>query len=155
MSADDPRPVTVVATFAFCVVSGIVPFASAELYLLSASALLPRGVAPWLVVAAASGQMVGKTVMYFAGRGALRLPGERLRRTIAEVQRRFGSRQALGDTLLLTSASLGLPPFYLVSIASGMLRVPLVRFLVLGLSGRLVRFAAIVLFPQLGRGWGG
>lgn len=53
---------------------------------------------------------------------------------------------------MLVSAVVGLPPFYVVSIACGLLRFPFARFFVLGLLGRLVHFGVIVMAPQLFKG---
>jgi membrane protein YqaA with SNARE-associated domain len=143
---------TFFATLGVCALSAVVPFVNAELYLVAASALAPRGLVVPLIVAGAVGQMIGKTVMYYAGRGAVRLPSERLRKGIATVREKYGDRRALGDPIVFTSASLGFPPFYIVSVACGLLRVNVVRFIILGLVGRLIRFSIIVLAPQLIKG---
>lgn len=147
----------VLGTFAICVLSAIVPFVNAELYLIGASAAVRPGVAWMLVIAAALGQMAGKSVMYYAGVGALALPGDRLRRMVAQVRERYEGAGATGTTLgtgvILLSAGVGLPPFYVVSIACGLLRIPFMQFFVLGLAGRLVRFGVIVLAPQLLKIW--
>ena len=136
-------------TFAFCIVSALIPVANAELYLLSAAALAPRELALPLAAAAALGQMVGKLLMYLAGRGAVRLPGERMRRVLEEVRAKYAHRGAIGGAVLFTSAAAGIPPFYIVAVAAGVLRAPLAQFVVLGFVGRLIRFGAVVLFPNL------
>ncbi len=46
------------------------------------------------------------------------------------------------------SALSGFPPFFLVSIAAGMLTFPLMPFIILGFAGRLIRFAVAVFFPH-------
>lgn len=151
------EPAAVLGTFAVCVLSAIVPFVNAELYLIAASAYAAPGLAWMLVIAAALGQMAGKSLMYYAGVGALSLPGERLRRMVAQVRERYEGAGAAGTTLgtgvILLSASLGLPPFYVVSIACGLLRIPFIQFFALGLVGRLARFGVIVLAPQLVKFW--
>lgn len=50
--------------------------------------------------------------------------------------------------VLFASAFTGFPPFYLTSIASGAVRLPFSRFLVIGFAGRLLRFGALVMVPQ-------
>lgn len=151
--------VTVLVTFAVCVASAIIPVVNAELYLIAASALATPGVAWMLVIAGALGQMVGKSLMYYAGVGALQLPSERLQRMVAQVRERYQGTGATGSTLgtgvILLSATVGLPPFYVVSIACGLLRIPFLQFFVLGLLGRLVRFGVMVLAPQLVKAWTG
>jgi membrane protein YqaA with SNARE-associated domain len=144
-------------TFGVCALSAVVPVVNSEIYLLAASAMAPRELAVPLILAAASGQMLGKSVMYFAGVGALRLPSERLRRMVARVEERYRAAgkggATLGGGVILLSAVVGLPPFYVVSIACGLFRIPFAQFFVLGLFGRLVRFALIVLAPQAWKAW--
>lgn len=148
---------TFLTTFGVCAFSAVFPIVNTELYLLGASALAPRELAVPLIVAAASGQMLGKSIMYFAGVGALRLPSERLRRMVARVEARYHAAgkggATLGGGVILLSAIVGLPPFYVVSVACGLFRIPFAQFFVLGLFGRLVRFAAIVLAPQAWKAW--
>lgn len=164
MLPDRPsRPAPMNATLAFlttfgvCAFSAVVPLVNAELYLLAASALAPRELAVPLILAAAFGQMAGKSLMYLAGVGALKLPGERLRRVVAQADARYHRAATGGATLgggvILLSAIVGLPPFYIVSVACGLLRIPFMQFLVLGLAGRLVRFTVIVLAPQFWKAW--
>lgn len=146
-------------TFGVSAFSAIVPVVNTEIYLLAASALAPRELAIPLVIAAATGQMLGKSLMYLAGVGALRLPSERLRRTVARVEARYQQAGAGGATLgggiIFLSAVVGLPPFYVVSVACGLFRIPFMRFLVLGIVGRLIRFAVIVFVPQAYKAWSG
>jgi membrane protein YqaA with SNARE-associated domain len=142
---------TVLATYGVLLLSAVVPFVNAELYLIAAAALAPRDLLVPLIVAATLGQMTGKLLMYYAGRGAVHLPSARVRRAIATVRTRYADRSALGDLTILASASVGLPPFYVVSIAAGMLGIHVARFAALGTVGRAARFAAIVLAPQLFR----
>ena len=140
---------TILGTLAYSVLSAMIPVLNAEIYLLGASALLPRSLAIPLVVAGSVGQMIGKLVMYYAARGALHLPNARLQRAVATVHARYANSAALGDVVLFSSSTLGLPPFYIVTVAAGVLRIPVVRFTVIGLVGRLLRFGVVVLAPQL------
>ena len=144
-------------TFGVCALSAVVPIVNSEIYLLAASAMAPRELAIPLVLAAASGQMLGKSIMYFAGVGALRLPSERLRRMVGQVEARYQAAgrggATLGGGIILLSAVVGLPPFYVVSIACGLFRIPFAQFFVLGLIGRLVRFGVIVFAPQAWKAW--
>jgi len=144
---------TVLGTFGFCLLSSVLPFLSAELYLLAASALVPPSVAPFLILAAAIGQMLGKSVLYFAGRGALELRPGRLRSMVDSVRQRYEQKgaaaPALGATMVLASAGTGVPPFFVVTVACGMFRVPYPTFLVLGMIGISARFSVVVLAPQL------
>jgi membrane protein YqaA with SNARE-associated domain len=142
---------TFLTTFGVCVLSAIVPIVNAELYLIGASSISPPHAVPALIVGAALGQMVGKSLLYYGGRGALRLPSARLRRMVEAVQLRYatgGAAPALGGTVILASSTVGLPPFYVTSVACGIFRIPYAQFFLLGLLGMLVRFSVVVLAPQ-------
>jgi len=138
-------------TFGVCVVSAMIPVVNAEIYLLSASALAPRSLVVPLILAATLGQMVGKVVMYYAARGAVKLPWRWMERGIGAVEARFRNREGLGGLVLFSSATAGFPPFYAVTVAWGLLRMRLAHFLVVGFIGRLLRFTVVVLLPQLAK----
>jgi membrane protein YqaA with SNARE-associated domain len=140
------------ATFGFSLLGGLIPVLNVELYLVSAATVAPRCLALSLILLAASGQMVAKSSLYLAGRGAAGLPARLRSKRMQAAAERIRSRQRIGDLFLFGSAVTGLPPFYAVSIASGAVKVPFARFLVLGLFGRCLRFSAVVLAPQALRG---
>jgi membrane protein YqaA with SNARE-associated domain len=145
-------------TFGYCVVGALVPFLNTELYLIGASAISPPEYLPAIVAAAALGQMVGKSLLFYAGRGALSLPSQRLRRMVEGVQRRYstgGAAPALGATVIIASSGAGLPPFYITTIACGIFRIPYAQFFGLGLVGMLARFTVVVAAPQVVKTMGG
>ena len=139
----------VLATFVYCIGSAVIPVMHAEAYLITVSALTPPALAWALVLAATAGQMVGKVAMYWAGRGALRLPSERMRRRLAAVRARYEGHRGVGNGLIFVSASSGLPPFYVIAVVAGMLRVPLRSFVSFGTAGRFLRFTVAVFLPHL------
>jgi membrane protein YqaA with SNARE-associated domain len=136
-------------TFAVCVAGSIIPLINTEVYLVSAVALSPDGWVIPLVLAATFGQMTGKVVMYYAGRGVVHIPYERVRTRMVAMQARLQARPRAGAAVLLASATVGLPPLYVVSIACGAVRMNLLAFFVIGTVGRLVHFAAVAAIPQL------
>jgi membrane protein YqaA with SNARE-associated domain len=134
--------------FGAAVVSAVVPAVNAEVVLLAASAALPLRYAWVLITAATLGQMVGKVAMFYGGRGVKFLQRGRLKEKVdglGDVMRR---RNGATGWFVLTSAATGLPPFYMVSVASGLIGVPISQFAVLGTLGRFIRFAVVVMFPQ-------
>ena len=138
------------ATFVYCMASGIVPILNAELFLIGLAAVTPPS-RLWVIVAlATAGQMVAKTVMYLGGRGVFRLPLGRRRVDLEAVRARV-ARWRSKELLVFVSAALGLPPFYVISILAGTLRFPFPRFFACGLAGRVLRFSLIVAMPPLGR----
>lgn len=135
-------------TFAVCVVGSIVPLINTEIYLISVSALSPPEFVVPLVIAATVGQMSGKVAMFYAGRGILNLKSERVRSRVHAVRDRMNSRPKLAKFTLFSSATLGLPPLYVVSIACGTVGMGLLSFLVIGSIGRLIHFAVVAYLPQ-------
>jgi membrane protein YqaA with SNARE-associated domain len=135
------------ATFAIAVVSGVVPVVNAELYLIGvvlAVGGIPEALALALLVAL--GQMIAKAVIYRASRGAAQFGERRTQKLAAKLERARAlaerhRRKPLGVTFV--SASLGLPPFYVVSILAGILEVRFRAFFAVGLAGRSLRFGTI------------
>lgn len=126
-----------------CVVSGVVPLVNAELLVVAAAVAVPPAALPLVVVASTVGQMVSKTLLFGLARWApAKLPDRataRLDRAVEAVRERGGT----AGTLLFASALVGLPPFYGLSLAAGVLGMPLPLFLATGTSGRALRFAGI------------
>lgn len=148
-----------VATFAVCLLSALVPVVNAEAYLV-ATAVVGNGEPGRLAVlalAAAAGQMLGKMAFFCLGAGLVDLP--RLRRKARargrwsermEHVRAWAERRPWGPAALtLLSAFTGLPPFAIVSVLAGTLGVRWWVFLVAGFAGRYARFLAVLLAPSL------
>lgn len=147
-------------TLGFCLVSALVPVVNAELYLVALVTQQPQ--LPWWLVglAAAVGQMLGKLVFYFAGRGSLRLPA-RLRRKadpnrwrrwsvwLTQFQQTCRHRPVWTAGVLLIAATVGLPPLAAMSFVAGVARISPGTFVVTGLVGRFVRFGTIAASPGL------
>jgi membrane protein YqaA with SNARE-associated domain len=138
-------------TLGVAVASALIPVINIEIYLLGVAAVAPASMAVPLVLAATTGQMIGKTVMYFAGTGAVRLPGKRLQTALQGMHTTLRDRPRMGSALIFASASAGIPPFFIVSVAAGAARMSLPSFVVFGFLGRVVRFSVIVALPQLAR----
>lgn len=119
-----------------------------ELYLVSVSALAPQAALLPVVAAASVGQVAAKVLLYGVGRGALRLPTFRDGGRVTAAVERLRNARGGAYSVVFAGALLGLPPFYAVSVAAGVLRIRLSAFVVLGLLGRLLRFAAIFMLPR-------
>ena len=126
-----------------CVVGGIVPWINIELVILGAAALVPSAALLPLVTACTLGNMSAKSVLYAVTRWAPdRLP-RRARAALERTHRYRGRRRLLAAAAFFGSA-VSIPPFYLVTLASGLLRVPFVVFVLAGLSGTAARYGALV-----------
>jgi membrane protein YqaA with SNARE-associated domain len=132
-----------------CIGGSIVPLINCELVVLAASAALPSSMVLPLIALASMSQMAGKAILYYAGSGLLHLPQGRFRTNIDSAVARVQRQKGASGATIFASASTGLPPFYVLSIASGAIGVDFRQFMVLGLAGRTLRCAALVLVPQL------
>jgi membrane protein YqaA with SNARE-associated domain len=142
-----------ITTFAWCIAGAVIPFLNTEIYLISVAALSPPAFVAPLVVAATLGQMCGKLFMYYGGRGVVRIRNERVQRAVAALQERLEPRPLLSRAVLFSSATVGLPPLYVMSVLCGTIRMGVVSFFVIGSVGRLLHFAAVAALPQLARTW--
>jgi len=126
-----------------CALGGVLPWVSSELVVLGAAVLLPPVTLPMLIVACAVGQMSSKTLVYGVTRWAPHLLPARARAFLARAERYRGRRPLLVGAVFAGSA-VSLPPFYLVTLASGLLRVPFPLFVLAGLCGTSVRYSFLV-----------
>ena len=141
-------------TFVICFLSGLIPVISAEVYVVAVLALAGS---PALAVAvtllAALGQMVAKGVTFYSAQGLLSLP---LGRYQAKLDRARGRVERWKQKPLLVtfiSSSVGLPPFYIVSLLAGALEIRFWPFMAVGFAGRVLRFGVIALIPLLLDAW--
>lgn len=135
------------ATLIISVLSGLVPVVNGELYLIAAIVVADDPVvALVLAVIVALGQMIAKIGLYYAALGATELGrSTRLGAKLERAQLLIERWQGKPLTLLFVSAVTGLPPFYLVSLLAGLLRIRFGTFLLLGIIGRVIRFVALAL----------
>ncbi len=136
-------------TLVVCLVSGFVPVVNCEAYLLWVSAVFPGSEMVPVVLLCTLGQMIAKCVLYATGRGLLRFPTGRYARKIEAVRLQIEPRRGAAQGVIFLSALSGIPPFYAVSILAGTLSWSFHSFVVLGTCGRLIRFFAVFLLPQL------
>lgn len=139
------------ATFGVCFVSALIPLVNAEAYLGGVGVLHDEAEVWALAAAAGLGQMAGKVVWYLLGRSSLswgwvrrKTESTKWQSRLQTWQRRTRDNAWLVGTLVFVSAVLGLPPFAIIAVMAGQLRVPLVLFFVTGLAGRVLRFAAVL-----------
>ena len=106
----------------------------------------------WVLgLAAATGQMVGKLVWYYLGASSLSWTWVRKRMETPKAQARLEKwrtrtheRPLFAGALVFLSAFSGFPPFAILSVLAGQLRMSLTLFFVLGLMGRWLRFTAVL-----------
>lgn len=141
----------VAGTFAYCLAGGVLPVLNAEVYIVAAGAKAPAEWAVPIILAATVGQMVGKSVTYWLGRGSLTLPWPSVTRRIEEARAVAVKYEKAEGAVTFLSAVVGLPPFYLVSVAAGVVNMPFAKYLLLGTLGRLIHFGGLFYAPALFR----
>lgn len=138
------------ACFGLSIVSALVPWVNGEALLLSFAVWAPTPFALGGMVALASlGQMVGKCVLYWGGRGSLRVQKGRVAQLIISWNERLTSSPGRTSLVIFISSAVGIPPFYVITILAGGLHLSFGRFVSIGLCGRVVRFSLLVLIPRL------
>lgn len=144
------------AAFGMAIASALVPVINIEAYLVAVDVL--GEVNPLTcALAAALGQMIGKTAFWYVGAGLLNV--ERITRK-GRAKGRWSARmekvQAWCErhwwgpaVMTLISGVIGVPPFAVWSVMAGSLRMPLWLFWVVGLVSRFIRFWAVMQAPGL------
>ena len=135
------------ATLIVGVLSGLVPIVNGELFLLGAIKLLADDLPGAMVVAMlmAAGQMIAKVLLYHAALKATELGTGKLAEKLRGARTRIEKWKSKPFAVLVASATLGLPPFYLVTLAAGVLQIRFWPFFWIGIAGRVVRFAVLAL----------
>ncbi|HEY5927914.1 MAG TPA: VTT domain-containing protein [Kofleriaceae bacterium] len=138
-----------VAVFALAIVSGVVPLFNAEIALIGLT--IAVGSLPKALVFAgliAIGQTISHSSLYFSARGVTKVTAKRRAKLEARIARARAIVERWGDKwllLLCASATLGIPPMLLVSVAAGALEVRFRTYAIIAIIGRTVRFTALAL----------
>jgi membrane protein YqaA with SNARE-associated domain len=130
-------------------VSSLLPVSPVEALLLALSAAVPAPLLLPVAALATVGHMGAKTLVYLASRGTEPMVPARHRPALQRVRALLLRRRRVQLLTVLVSALGGVPPFYLVTVCCGVLRLPLRDFLVAGTVGRGLRFAGLALVPRL------
>ena len=133
------------------VASALFPLINIEVYMIGLAAVSTSNHVWLLAAVGGAGQMLGKTVWYYLGANALRWGWVRKKVETPKAQaklelwqRRTRERPAAGAMLLFASGFSGFPPFAIVAVLAGQLRMNLVIFLAVGFVSRTLRFAAFL-----------
>jgi membrane protein YqaA with SNARE-associated domain len=125
-------------------VSGIVPLVNAELLVVGAAVAAPGLGIVILAAVSTVGQMLSKTLLFAVARWAPRHLPAKARNTLQRACDAVSERGGAVHSLVFTSAAVGLPPFYGVSLAAGALGMRTRSFVFSGGAGRFLRFGALV-----------
>lgn len=142
--------------FGVAVVSALVPLVNLEVYLVGLAAVSSPAHVWVLAAVAGAGQMVGKLAWYYLGANALRwrwvrrkVEKPKAQAKLERWRRRTNDRPVFGAVLVGLSAFSGFPPFAVIAVLAGQLRMHVGLFASVGLLGRTLRFAGLL----GGAGW--
>ena len=130
-------------------VSAIIPLVNMEVYVVFLGSVATPRILPVALILATLSHMAGKAVIYYASREFERLPDGRFKERMRAVRNQAERHSRLGAALVFTSSLVGLPPFYLITVVCGAIRFHFLYFFLAGFAGRLIRFAALIMLPQL------
>ncbi|MFC4560251.1 VTT domain-containing protein [Nocardiopsis mangrovi] len=141
--------------FAVALVSALLPFLNIELYLLGAASISSGPVLTAMALAAGAGQTLGKVAYYYLGRGVLDLPWLRRRADktgkwgdrVADLRAKAEGRPWWTAGLVAVSSFASIPPFMVVCVLAGTVRMPLWAFAAVTMATRSARFLLLVLAP--------
>ena len=131
--------------------SALVPLINIEAILGVRAAVAEVDHVWWLGFVAAVGQMLGKIIWYYIGASSLQWGWIRRRveqpKNAARLElwrERTHDRPVVASLFVFVSAATGVPPFAILSVLAGQLRMNLPLFLAIGLVGRWLRFVAVL-----------
>lgn len=135
------------AAFGLGLFFGAVPVGGSELLALAAGAVTPRVMVIPLVLLLTLGHVLGKLLWYWLGTLGSRVTNPKAQDWIARAHEFNTKHPRLEVSVLLMSALASVPPFHVMAIASGVVRVPVTVFLGSVSVGRLVRFGLLAGVP--------
>ena len=132
------------ATFFFSIASALLPVLNVEAFV---AVVAQKHAIIVVALVAAAGQMVGKSLWYYAGAHAEKLPyihnkmqRPKFQASLAKWRHNTEARTFYTGMILFASASAGFPPYAVIAALAGVLRVSFTLFLVTGFVGRFLRF---------------
>lgn len=141
----------VLSLLAIAFASALIPLVNIEAYLGLRAAFADMGDIWMLGFVAAAGQMAGKIIWYYIGASSLewgwikrRIEHPKQQARLEKWRARTDSRPVFAGGLVFASALTGLPPFAILAVLAGQLRMSVSLFLVLGLLGRWLRFVTVL-----------
>jgi membrane protein YqaA with SNARE-associated domain len=139
----------VLGTFFYSIGSALIPVMNAEIPL----AGIPFGGAHAWVIAftAACGQTIGKIIWYYTGHHSMKIPWlakkmetDKWKASYAKWNDRIAGRPVTAGGITFVSAVTGFPPLAILAVVAGTLRMNLPIFIVTCITGRTIRFWAVI-----------
>lgn len=143
--------------FLVATLSGLIPVINIEVYLVGAVVAFDDGALVAMATAAGLGQTLGKLPYYYVGRGSLSTPWLRRRAATpgkwvfraARWRQKAEKHPVWGMGLVALSSFASVPPFMVVSVLAGVVRMNPWWFFVITFITRTARLLIVVLAPAL------
>ena len=135
--------------FVAAVVSSLVPLVNAEALVVGSVLAAPPAFALVIAAVVTAGQVAGKVVLFMGGTGLMQTRRAAESPRARALARRMEGRPGAMRVTVFASATLGLPPLYLMAIVAGAARLPMPTFATLCVTGRFMRFYMLALAPAL------
>jgi membrane protein YqaA with SNARE-associated domain len=136
-------------------IAGMFPIVSIELFLVGVSAMASPSPAAisLLVLLAAIGHQIAKTVCYYAGEGMLALPKGKMKDRIERARARIDRWNKRPKLIMFFASTVGFPPLYLMCFIAGpLMKMRFWQFTAICFFGRIGRFAVMMIVPQIIQG---
>jgi len=147
---DPQSPIAaVLIAFATGFALAILPIGLAEVAAVAIGVVQPPRLALAMLAAFTLAHVAAKLPWYALGMRAERLSHPRARAFTERARTLTARYPSFGVGLLGASALTSVPPFHLAAIASGLVRIPFGRFVLICLAGRSVRFGLLAAVPSL------
>lgn len=130
-----------------CFIMGYVPTVGTELILIGVGAVTKRHLLLIALVGSVA-QTVSKVHIYFISQSLVKYLSYKKKKRLVQIRKKLKNKSLVQWTIGVSSLT-GLPPYYLVNIASGIIDTGWFAFMVLGLVGMFIRFYCCLLFPQV------
>ncbi len=155
MPTIDPQsPILALLTaFATGFAVGILPVGLAEVAAVAIGVVQPPKLALAMLGAFTVAHVAAKLPWYLLGTLAERSKHPRAQAFTSRARDVVAKYPGFGLGVLASSAVTSVPPFHLAAIASGIVRIPFMRFVIICLAGRAVRFGLLAAVPSLLRAW--
>jgi membrane protein YqaA with SNARE-associated domain len=130
-------------------ISNLTPVSPVEPWLIGVAAVAPRWLIVPLIALVTVSTISAKTLVFLGGRKVGASFTGRARERFDRLRLRVEDKPHLQRGTLFLSSVVGLPPFYVITALCGSLKMPLRHFIFLATAGRALRFAVLMLAPQL------
>jgi membrane protein YqaA with SNARE-associated domain len=129
-------------------IAGMFPLVSIELFLIFVMEWATPGPAGFvlIVLLAAFGHQIAKTVTFYMGIGALE--NKKLKARVEKVRTKIDRWNKRPKVIMFIAATIGLPPLWLLGfIAHPLMKMKIVPFTLIVFFGRVGRYAFLMLIP--------